>query len=97
LPEELMKCTRPLIVGLTTDPRRLVQLRRNRLRLLNKDEESEYVDMEKVAAEINAARRLFAQYNWPVIDVTRRSVEETAANILQLLARRREREDAPNP
>jgi regulator of PEP synthase PpsR (kinase-PPPase family) len=97
LPEELMKTTRPLMVGLTTDPRRLVQLRRNRLRLLNKDEESEYVDMDRVAAEINAARRLFTQHNWPVIDVTRRSVEETAANILQLLARRRERENAPTP
>ena len=97
LPEELMKITSPLMVGLTTDPRRLVQLRRNRLRLLNKDEESEYVDMDLVAAEINAARRLFTQQNWPVIDVTRRSVEETAANILQLLARRRERENAPTP
>jgi regulator of PEP synthase PpsR (kinase-PPPase family) len=85
------------MVGLTTDPRRLVQLRRNRLRLLNKDEESEYVDMERVAAEINAARRLFAQHGWPVIDVTRRSVEETAANILQLLARRREQENNPTP
>lgn len=92
LPEELLKATHPLMVGLTTDPRRLVQLRRNRLRLLNEDEESEYVDMERVVGEINAARRLFAQHNWPVIDVTRRSVEETAANILQLLARRREQD-----
>ncbi len=96
LPEELLKATRPLMVGLTSDPRRLVQLRRNRLRLLNEDEESEYVDMERVVAEINAARRLFAQHNWPVIDVTRRSVEETAANILQLLARRREQENLPS-
>ena len=97
LPEELQKATHPLMVGLTTDPRRLVQLRRNRLRLLNEDEESDYVDMDRVVAEINAARRLFAQNNWPVIDVTRRSVEETAANILQLLARRRELENSSTP
>jgi [pyruvate, water dikinase]-phosphate phosphotransferase / [pyruvate, water dikinase] kinase len=88
LPESVMKAVQPLKIGLTTDPRRLIQLRRNRLRLLNEDEESAYVNMDSVVSEINAARRLFAAENWPVIDVTRRSVEETAANILQLLARR---------
>lgn len=97
LPEEIQKATHPLMVGLTTDTRRLVQLRRNRLRMLNEDEESDYVDMDRVVAEINAARRLFAQNNWPVIDVTRRSVEEKVDNILQLLARRRELENSSTP
>lgn len=89
LPPSVLTSKRPLKVGLTTVPRRLIQLRRNRLRLLNEDEESAYVNMDSVISELNSARRLFATENWPVIDVTRRSVEETAANILQLLARRR--------
>lgn len=89
VPDVVFNASRPMKVGLTTDARRLIQLRRNRMRLLNHEDESDYVDMESVVSEINAARRLFAVNNWPVIDVTRRSVEETAAQILQHLARRR--------
>ncbi len=77
----------PLIVGLTTDPKRLVQVRRNRLRLLDHDADTNYVDPEIVRAEVTTARRLFSDRNWPVIDVTRRSIEETAATILQFLER----------
>ena len=77
----------PLIVGLTTDPKRLVQVRRNRLRLLDPDADTNYVDPEIVRAEVTTARRLFSDRNWPVIDVTRRSIEETAATILQFLER----------
>lgn len=81
---------RPLIVGLTKTPERLIQLRRNRLRLLSQEEETNYVDPQTVREEVAAARRLFADNNWAVIDVTRRSIEETAASILQLYERRQE-------
>ena len=81
--------TNPLIVGLTTDPKRLVQIRRNRLRLLDHKDETDYVDPEVVRNEVATARRLFSEREWPVIDVTRRSIEETAATILQILERQR--------
>ncbi|WP_448205209.1 pyruvate, water dikinase regulatory protein [Azospirillum sp. sgz302134] len=88
LPPEIEKLTRPLIVGLTKDPDRLVQIRRNRLKLLNQNESSTYVDPEVVRAEVTDARRMFSRRGWPVIDVSRRSIEETAAEIMMLLARR---------
>ncbi len=88
LPPELAKLTRPLIVGLTKDPDRLIQIRRNRLKLLNQGETSTYVDPEVVRAEVTDARRMFSRNGWPVIDVSRRSIEETAAEIMMLLARR---------
>jgi len=88
LPPELAKLTRPLIVGLTKDPDRLIQIRRNRLKLLNQGETSTYVDPEVVRAEVTEARRMFSRNGWPVIDVSRRSIEETAAEIMMLLARR---------
>ena len=86
---ELENATHPLIVGLTTDPERLVQVRRNRLRSLQQDVESEYTDLEQVQREIQDARRLYARRSWPTIDVTRRSIEETAAAILQMLNAKR--------
>jgi regulator of PEP synthase PpsR (kinase-PPPase family) len=88
LPPELIEAKHPLIVGLTNDPERLIQLRRNRLDLLHHNSTSEYTDIEAVRAEVREARRVFVQMHWPVIDVTRRSIEETAAAIMKLLARR---------
>jgi regulator of PEP synthase PpsR (kinase-PPPase family) len=88
LPPELTAAEHPLIVGLTNDPERLIQLRRNRLDLLQHDGATEYTDIEAVRAEVREARRIFAQMHWPVIDVTRRSIEETAASVMKLLARR---------
>ncbi|HEY3911175.1 MAG TPA: pyruvate, water dikinase regulatory protein [Stellaceae bacterium] len=88
LPPELLGARRPLIVGLTNDPERLIQLRRNRLSMLHHDETTDYTDIEAVRAEVREARRIFADRHWQVIDVTRRSIEETAAAILKLLARR---------
>lgn len=88
LPPELLRATKPLIVGLTNDAERLIQLRRNRLTMLDHQEASEYTDIESVRTEVREARRVFALHHWPVIDVTRRSIEETAAAIYQLLARR---------
>jgi regulator of PEP synthase PpsR (kinase-PPPase family) len=74
------------IVGLTISPDRLIQIRRNRLRSLHEGRESAYVDTELVRGEVVAARRLFERQGWPVIDVTRRSVEETAAAVINILS-----------
>ena len=74
------------VVGLTLSPDRLIQIRRNRLRSLNEGRESAYVDNDAVRAEVVAARRLFDRLGWPVIDVTRRSVEETAAAVINILS-----------
>ncbi|HWW65515.1 MAG TPA: pyruvate, water dikinase regulatory protein [Sphingomonadaceae bacterium] len=87
-PASLYSLRRPLVVGLTTSPDRLVQIRRNRLLSLNQAPETAYVDQEAVAAELAFARRIFSDNGWPVIDVTRRSIEETAAAIINLLGER---------
>ena len=78
-----------LVVGLTAQPERIVQIRRNRLLSLNEDRNTDYVDEDSVREEIVEAKRLFARQGWPVIDVSRRSVEETAAKIINLLSDRR--------
>jgi regulator of PEP synthase PpsR (kinase-PPPase family) len=85
LPAKLTTTKVP-VVGLIVSPDRLVQIRRNRLRTLNEDRESTYVDTDAVRQEIMDARRLFERWNWPVIDVTRRSVEETAAAVINILS-----------
>ena len=87
-PVDLENLKKPMIVGLTKDPDSLVEIRRSRLRFLQKDDTSPYTDPEKVHEEVQEARRLFAQLGCPVIDVTRRSVEETASEIMMLLNRR---------
>jgi regulator of PEP synthase PpsR (kinase-PPPase family) len=84
LPPSVMRLTRPLVVGLIASPERIVQIRQNRLLSLNADQESSYVGRVSVTEEIAESRRLFARHNWPLIDVTRRSIEETAAGILDL-------------
>lgn len=83
-PPELFTLRHPLVVGLTTSADRLVQIRRNRLLSLNQSPETAYVDQDSVQREIAFARRMFADNGWPVIDVTRRSIEETAAAIIAL-------------
>ncbi len=89
LPKELLSADHPLIVGLANDPERLIQLRRNRLSVLRHEGDSDYTDLESVRQEVRDAQRLFVGRGWPVIDVTRRSIEETAAAILSLLVRAR--------
>lgn len=84
LPEELLKASRPLKIGITKDPRRLVQIRRQRLMMQGHEAETDYVDPDAVAKELREAKRLYADQGWPIIDVSRKSVEETAATILQL-------------
>jgi [pyruvate, water dikinase]-phosphate phosphotransferase / [pyruvate, water dikinase] kinase len=83
-PLSLYSLMHPLVVGLVTSAERLVQVRRNRLLSLNQAPETDYVDQESVNRELAFARRLFADNDWPVIDVTRRSIEETAAAIINL-------------
>lgn len=90
LPDLLMHLDDVLIVGLTASPDRLVQIRRNRLKYLNQDEDTDYVDMQSVKEEVVNARRLFDSKGWPRIDVTRRSIEETAAAIIGMHTQRME-------
>lgn len=87
LPAELHEISRPLVVGLIVNPERLLHIRRNRLLSLHETAETDYVDLEAIRAELVVARKLFAEKGWPVIDVTRRSIEETAAAVLALHSR----------
>lgn len=82
LPPELFELTTPLIVGLTRDPVTLVDIRRNRLRVMQETRSTSYVDSEAVEEEVAFAKRLCHKHGWPLLDVTRRSIEETAAEIL---------------
>jgi len=93
IPEELFEVERPLVVGLTKDPKRLIEIRRQRLKLIDQDENTDYVNLEMVSKEINDARRLYSKQNWPVINVSRKSIEETAATIIQLHTQRTEIHD----
>ena len=84
------KLTRPLVVGLYASPERIVQIRENRLLGLNAHrDDDQYIDKTAVAEEVAYSRRLCAKNNWPSIDVTRRSIEETAAAVMKLLSERR--------
>ena len=84
LPLVLDHLRKPLIVGLVASADRIIQIRQNRLLSLNADSQTQYVDRIAVGQELAGSRRLFAERNWPTIDVTRRSIEETAAAILDL-------------
>ncbi len=89
-PEELLRARRPLVVGLTKDPARLVDVRRNRVRIMqDRDDAGSYADLEAVKQEVAEARRFFSRQGWPVIDVSRRSIEETAATIITLIHQHR--------
>jgi len=86
LPEAIWSLQKPLIIGLYASPERIVQIRENRILALNATQDkSSYVDRAAVTEEIAQSRRLFGSNNWPIIDVTRRSIEETAAGIISLL------------
>ncbi|HEY4774135.1 MAG TPA: pyruvate, water dikinase regulatory protein [Xanthobacteraceae bacterium] len=90
VPPNLEVLKSPLVVGLYASPERIVQIRQNRLLGLNvQPHDNQYVDRQAVAEEVAVSRRLCAKHDWPSIDVTRRSIEETAAAILALLADRR--------
>ena len=87
-PPILFQLKHPMVIGLVTSAERLVQVRRNRLLSLNQSPDTDYVDEEKVRAEVAHARRMFADNGWPVLDVTRRSIEESAAAIINLFNER---------
>jgi hypothetical protein len=90
VPPKVETLTQPLVVGLTASPERIVQIRQNRLLGLRAEHDAhQYIDRQAVAAEIASARKLCGKHNWPIIDVTRRSIEETAAEVMTLLAERR--------
>jgi [pyruvate, water dikinase]-phosphate phosphotransferase / [pyruvate, water dikinase] kinase len=92
LPPAVEKLTRPLVIGLYASPERIVQIRENRLLGLKAHRDDDrYIDKAAVAEEVAFSRRLCATHNWPSIDVTRRSIEETAAAVMRLLSERRRR------
>ena len=85
LPELLKKKPKiTCVVGLTSEAERLVDIRKNRMNTLQETESINYINFEKISQEIEAAKKTFKKYKWPVIDVTRKSVEETAASVIKI-------------
>ena len=85
IPEELRKNPKlSCVVGLTTEPERLVDIRKNRMSTLKETENTSYTNIKKIEKEISDAKKTFTKYRWPTIDVTRKSVEETAASIIKI-------------
>jgi regulator of PEP synthase PpsR (kinase-PPPase family) len=91
LPENITSLKQPLVVGLTISTDRLIDIRTTRLAAMNQDANTDYVDEEKVREEIDNSKKLFRAQSWPVIDVTRRSVEETATLMIQYRQRQLEK------
>jgi len=85
IPEKLKKSPNiNCVVGLTAEPERLVDIRKNRLTSLKETENTKYIDITTIRNEIENAKKTFKKYKWPMIDVTRKSVEETAASIIKI-------------
>jgi len=85
LPENLTSNPKvSCVVGLVTEPKRLSDVRKNRINSLNENRASSYTNLEKIILEIEEAKEVYKKYNWPTIDVTRKSVEETAASIIKI-------------
>ena len=85
IPKLLKKNTKiSCIVGLTTEPRRLVDIRKNRMNTLHETDNINYINLEKISKELEESKKTFKKYKWPTIDVTRKSVEETAASIIKI-------------
>ena len=85
IPEELKENKKSCIVGLIADPERLSDIRRNRVAIMNEQTLKNYTDLDSIKKEVEDSKKLFKKNNWPVIDVTRKSVEETAASILKII------------
>ena len=88
IPPQLEAIKKPLVVSLHATPERLIQVRQNRLLSIGTPDNEAYIDREMVTDEVTYARRLSVRHNWPLLDVTRRSIEETAAAIMKLYADR---------
>jgi regulator of PEP synthase PpsR (kinase-PPPase family) len=85
IPEDLYSNITSCIVGLVADPERLSDIRRNRVAIMQDQNLKEYTDLEFIKKEVENSKKLFKKNSWPIIDVTRRSVEETAASILKII------------
>ena len=85
IPEKILsKNLKSCIIGLTFEPERLHDVRKNRLSSLKENETTDYINLEKIKIEVENSKRLFKKNQWPIIDVTRKSVEETAASIIKI-------------
>ena len=85
LPLQLIESSKKVCtIGLICDPVRLSDVRRNRVQSMHEDRPSGYVDAKEIVNEINNSKELFKKYNWPILDVTRKSIEETAASIIKI-------------
>ena len=82
---DLINNQKSCIIGLVADPERLADIRRNRVAIMSDHNLKEYTDLNSIKKEIDESKNLFKRNNWPIIDVTRRSVEETAASILKII------------
>lgn len=91
LPDSLFEIKKPLVVGLTISPDQLLQIRKTRLQSIKEEKDTNYVDGEAIQKELDESRKLFRSHHWPIIDVSRRSVEETAATIIQYLEKHKEK------
>ena len=86
IPDQLkLADNKTCVVGLVADPERLADIRRNRVAIMKENDIKEYTDLNFIKEEVAKSKKLFKRYNWPIIDVTRKSVEETAASILKIL------------
>ena len=85
IPEDLKsKNNKACVIGLIADPERLADIRRNRVAIMKENRIKEYTNLDSIKHEVGQSKKLFKKYNWPIIDVTRKSVEETAASILKI-------------
>jgi len=96
IPNSVYELKKPLIVGLIINPDKLVQIRQSRMALIGKDIGNDYIEIDAIKQEVAESRKLFNKLNCPVIDITKRSVEETSAKIIQLLQEKRIQEKAKN-
>ena len=84
IPNDIVKSKSLCVIGLTTEAERLYDIRRNRLNSLKENEASDYTNLEKIRFEVEQSKKIFKKNKWPTIDVTRKSVEETAASIIKI-------------
>ena len=85
IPDDLKTSKTSCVIGLIADPERLSDIRRNRVAIMKEQKLKEYTDLDSIKKEVEDSKKLFKKNNWPIIDVTRRSVEETAASILKII------------
>jgi len=90
IPVEVFNLKKPFVIGLIKDVKRLIEIRQQRLKILDQSENTDYVNIDVVSKEISDSRKLFSKYNWPIINVSRKSIEETAATIIKLYKIRKE-------